>query len=518
MDVGAGSSQLYVKNIDGLNLAPVNDNIVTFSGNIEVGNTATVATLKFGDGSEQTTAVQTDQALYTTSSVAFEFIKFGPGSLYSTDYMTMTTYNTNDIDIYTNNYAGGSSEVWLRHNASVDIITDNGSYSWSFDTTGTLHFPDGSTQTTAYKGLVGYSDFLAGTSELTATNAGSCIQLWGNDVTLPAGSSMRAGDSFTFSNEGGSTQSINIWPDSGDFIFHGWGIINTSTLEIRDSETVVIASRGGNEWDIVGGTLPLRYQTEVSINAANISGTAIAPNNGQVIIGGFAAATGFSTSTNDVLIKGAGDNIFFKNTTAPGRPLAIDRNARIIGPGGNVLGFGGNSGGFSLHDSDPNGYGYGGIYLTSGDSNWMSDGLTTAISLTPTGQYYSAADYNYDANYWFQSALTPYSFSISAFLYDPDTDTTAEFRSFDTNSTTSIISATDAVSTATLTVAADKVSVSSIFQLAVYTDTELTAITGAAGQMACVSNSSGGGNPNGMIAFWDTTNSRWSYIHDNSAV
>ena len=57
-----------------------------------------------------------------------------------------------------------------------------------------------------------------------------------------------------------------------------------------------------------------------------------------------------------------------------------------------------------------------------------------------------------------------------------------------------------------------------IVQFGVYTATALTSITGAVGQMASVSNSGGGGNPNGMMAFWDTTNSRWSYIHDNSAV
>jgi hypothetical protein len=54
--------------------------------------------------------------------------------------------------------------------------------------------------------------------------------------------------------------------------------------------------------------------------------------------------------------------------------------------------------------------------------------------------------------------------------------------------------------------------------LAVFTATGLTAITGAVGQVAIVSNSAGGGNPNGMMAFWDTTHNRWSYVHDNSAV
>jgi hypothetical protein len=55
-------------------------------------------------------------------------------------------------------------------------------------------------------------------------------------------------------------------------------------------------------------------------------------------------------------------------------------------------------------------------------------------------------------------------------------------------------------------------------KLATYTKAALNAITGQVGWMACVTNSAGGGNPNGMFAFWDTTNSRWSYVHDNNAV
>jgi len=42
--------------------------------------------------------------------------------------------------------------------------------------------------------------------------------------------------------------------------------------------------------------------------------------------------------------------------------------------------------------------------------------------------------------------------------------------------------------------------------------------TGSVGQQICISDSAGGGNPNGMMAFWDTTSNRWSYIHDNAAV
>ena len=48
----------------------------------------------------------------------------------------------------------------------------------------------------------------------------------------------------------------------------------------------------------------------------------------------------------------------------------------------------------------------------------------------------------------------------------------------------------------------------------VYTAANLTAVTGQVGWTASVSNST----PGGRLAFWDTTNSRWSYVSDNSAV
>ena len=42
--------------------------------------------------------------------------------------------------------------------------------------------------------------------------------------------------------------------------------------------------------------------------------------------------------------------------------------------------------------------------------------------------------------------------------------------------------------------------------------------SGVVGQQIAISDSAQGSNPNGMMAFWDTSNGRWSYIHDNSAV
>jgi len=51
-------------------------------------------------------------------------------------------------------------------------------------------------------------------------------------------------------------------------------------------------------------------------------------------------------------------------------------------------------------------------------------------------------------------------------------------------------------------------------KLVAYTSAELRAITGVIGQLAVVNDS----NPVGLPAFWDGTNNRWSFIHNNSAV
>jgi hypothetical protein len=74
------------------------------------------------------------------------------------------------------------------------------------------------------------------------------------------------------------------------------------------------------------------------------------------------------------------------------------------------------------------------------------------------------------------------------------------------------------IANASVTAANVQVNTNGFMKLASYTEAALTAITGQIGWMAAVSDSAGGSHPNGMIAFWDTTHSRWSYIHDNSAV
>jgi hypothetical protein len=61
---------------------------------------------------------------------------------------------------------------------------------------------------------------------------------------------------------------------------------------------------------------------------------------------------------------------------------------------------------------------------------------------------------------------------------------------------------------------ADTVTATGFFVLPSYTSTAIRAITGQVGWTAAVSDST----PGGKHAYWDTTNTRWSYVNDDSAV
>ena len=653
-------------------------------------NTVSVDTsIVFGDNTVQTTAYTGasnpfDQTLNTTSSVAFNSVKVGPDPLHSSDYFNIITDNPNDIDIYTNGYYGGSSEVWLRHNASVDIITDNGGYTWSFDNTGTLHFPDGSTQTTAYTGggggagvYTGYRDFLVNPGTLTAAQTGTAIQLFGADVELPLGTDVAAGGAFVFTNEDTTIQLINVATGSSDFIYHLE--LNTASLEIWAGETVELTSRGSGEWDITGGTLGLRYQTTASVQQLSIpvSGV-ITPNNGRVsnaypngaaadaadlVTDTSANAKSFSIKTQDYVNNGnwwadtpetawrfmPNGYMVFPNgvKSVPGAagpwingsygslnigdaPAVWDTSTHagvtiLSGPGGTVgtAGISASPTGVIsqatwdagdrtnasqiisgqdqpnnfVHTTnwfDNNTYEYWSLDLltqntattviqtTNGvsTSTWTFDstgglsapGEITMASLvlssstatlagdnqqtpipgsgsnSPFGsvkldiqtdsadfliQTHRASDgANADKTFVFtrggalvlpngayildQPGLTSFTANSGNYMSfaTPDNNTYVEY---DTNGVYLYTDYNNAAYTWTFN-NSGTTTLPGLMTLAVYTAAQLTAITGTVGQMACVSDSAAGGNPNGMMAFWDTTHSRWSYIHDNSAV
>ena len=149
---------------------------------------------------------------------------------------------------------------------------------------------------------------------------------------------------------------------------------------------------------------------------------------------------------------------------------------------------------------------------TTGPNN--NDGVDFRLGVGGTTTTTNIA--RFDASYDGTSGnlLHTVGISVSADSFAADTDTIYRGKADKT-----IIRATPAGTTGTasdiLTVEAAKVTSAVPIAFPVYTAAAAGAITGAVGWQISISNSPTVG---GRMAFWDTTNSRWSYISDNSAV
>jgi hypothetical protein len=95
------------------------------------------------------------------------------------------------------------------------------------------------------------------------------------------------------------------------------------------------------------------------------------------------------------------------------------------------------------------------------------------------------------------------------------TGTTAEFTQLVTTLQTDQFLVKTAAGTTKLTVDTNKITAAVPVAFPVYTAAASAAVTGAVGWQISISDSPTVG---GRMAFWDTTNARWSYISDNSAV
>ena len=96
--------------------------------------------------------------------------------------------------------------------------------------------------------------------------------------------------------------------------------------------------------------------------------------------------------------------------------------------------------------------------------------------------------------------------------------TTIKLGKFNNSSSTANRNLSTAASATWATITDTSAAFTVPVQFPVYTKAAAGAITGSMGMQICISDSAGGSNPNGMMAFWDTTNSRWSYVHDNNAL
>ena len=103
----------------------------------------------------------------------------------------------------------------------------------------------------------------------------------------------------------------------------------------------------------------------------------------------------------------------------------------------------------------------------------------------------------------------------SSRTWNLDVDSSNNFRAFYVDAVGNsnvVLSLNSTTNTASFS---SNVSIGGITQLGVYTAAAIANITGAVGQMVSISDSPSNG---GKLAYWDTTNSRWSYVKDDSAV
>ncbi len=101
---------------------------------------------------------------------------------------------------------------------------------------------------------------------ITAAQAGQAIQWYGaagGVLTLPAGSSMANGGTFTFLNFG--TGPITVTTQGDDFIWCA-GKVQPVTLQVGDS--LVVVSRGVTEWNVVGGSAAIQFAQTRGVTAS----------------------------------------------------------------------------------------------------------------------------------------------------------------------------------------------------------------------------------------------------------
>lgn len=234
--------------------------------------------------------------------ITFGVLEEPPGSPTSIFNITIENYefrtnyaeiNGSDftVSVYDDVRITGSDVVSIRNRSSdepITIITDyNGQeYAWSFNTDGTLNFPDGSTQTTAFTGSSPETDTLDSVTDRGAitTNNITVGAIITSDVTgkeLPA--------------VGGQVTGVRYWDGAG-LNLYVW--LNAAATP----EIVELANYG----DITGWTVSVSDGNSATVTATNPAGY-------------------FSISTDQAL-TGTGTLTFTSPDYTPATPLPVDIN------------------------------------------------------------------------------------------------------------------------------------------------------------------------------------------------
>ena len=498
---------------------------VTFNSAL-ISTTATVATLKFGDGTTMTTAPinEANQSLNTNSNVTFNSVSISTtatvGTLkFSNDAYIQKGNNFDDVVIVSNTASvkvnaaqglivgdgGGTSQLDVNQitgliggavniaavlqvgdNSGTGYVTSRGGYDLRLttnDNTGTgaqvlLH--DGQDGIfNVYSGA--YSVMAANTLTNTLNSDQFNFQngVGSNIAQLSTNGSTHYGNYHNFGNTDATAQ-INSQGtgnlvlcassdnnnsgyvllssgESGDVELYGPG---TRQIAVFSTGTVTINTRSGANTftSTFGSTGTLTVPQLAATNTSTVGLLTVGKNNSQRTI------PGQTDYANAMLIANnntSGPIIFSPRGASTNRSLMITRNADLAFHNGAQI-QSTSVGGLSMSCAASSSTAA--ITLTSG-------GSTGIVSVGPTGVLLRANN--------------PITFDA----YD-----------------------------ITLTTSTGVTTLPGLLTLAVYTKAALGAITGSVGQIAIVSDSAGGSNPNGMMAFWDTTNARWSYVHDNNAL
>lgn len=205
---------------------------------------------------------------------------------------------------------------------------------------------------------------------------------------------------------------------------------------------------------------------------------------------------------------GATFNSVSSNTANISNSLVVSGNT-MLGSITNVKITGGNSGQVPITDGSGN-LSWGSVpasTITNGTSNIAIPTSNGAISLSVGGTFGLLT-------------VNRISSSIAASFIPQSTNTynlgNATFRWREVFAANANVTGNTSIG-GTLTVAnitANTSSATGFFVFPSYTSTAIRAITGQVGWTVAVSDST----PGGKHAYWDTTNSRWSYVNDDSAV
>ncbi|MGF6641781.1 beta strand repeat-containing protein [Paraburkholderia sp. MM6662-R1] len=317
------------------------------------------------------------------------------------------TINANGTDSIVRSSGIGIASIALQPGDSIRLVGGGGNLFYAAGGSATLQWSqslgvtpavaDNSSKlaTTAFvqRALGAFAGYVAYNANTTLTNAlaNFAIQSFGGTITytLPVGSTMPSGSTLTFYNNG--VGPLSITTQGSDFIYDG---ANVQPVVLQIGDNLELMSRGGTEWDIVGGTAALQYVTgpRVASPAQFDSSTKIATTAFvQQAQGNFSA---YNLITNTATINGSQTGGFFNlgGTTAYNvtLPAPTQSNLRLTFY---------NSGSSAVTLSTPSGLIFnalsnvstlsvpigGSIELVSTGGNWIAISGTGGASLATNG-------------------------------------------------------------------------------------------------------------------------------------